>query len=106
MIDPSTGFESGTPIKIEGMYDPTERTIQRRAAASGLKRGKSDRLTRVARVYALAETVLGSREAAERWMLSPNWALDGVRPIDQIDSDIPGREIEDALGRIADGGFA
>jgi uncharacterized protein (DUF2384 family) len=50
--------------------------------------------------------VLGSRQAAEKWMRSPNWALGGARPIDQIDTDGTGREIEDALGRIADGGFA
>jgi putative toxin-antitoxin system antitoxin component (TIGR02293 family) len=82
------------------------RTVQRRAATSRLKRDESDRLARVARIYALAETVLGSREAAERWMLSPNWALDGVRPVDQIDTEVAGREVEDALGRIDDGVFA
>ena len=82
------------------------RTVQRRTTSSRLKRDESDRLARVARIYALAETVLGSRQAAEQWMLSPNWALDGARPVDQIDTDVAGREVEDALGRIDDGTFA
>jgi putative toxin-antitoxin system antitoxin component (TIGR02293 family) len=82
------------------------RNVQRRAATSHLKRDESDRLARVARIYALAETVLGSRDVAERWMLSPNWALDGARPIDQIDTEVAGREVEDALGRIDEGVFA
>jgi putative toxin-antitoxin system antitoxin component (TIGR02293 family) len=82
------------------------RTVQRRTASSRLKRDESDRLARVARIYALAETVLGSRQAAEQWMLSPNWSLDGARPVDQIDTEVAGREVEDSLGRIDNGTFA
>lgn len=80
------------------------RTVQRRKGR--LQRDESDRLTRVARIYAMAEAVLGSRDAAERWMGAPNWALDGARPLEMLDTEVAAREIEDTLGRIDDGIFA
>jgi putative toxin-antitoxin system antitoxin component (TIGR02293 family) len=80
------------------------RTVQRRKGR--LQRDESDRLTRVARIYAMAEAVLGSRDAAERWMKAPNWALDGARPLEMLDTEVAAREIEDTLGRIDDGIFA
>jgi putative toxin-antitoxin system antitoxin component (TIGR02293 family) len=67
---------------------------------------ESDRLQRVARIYALAEAVLGSRVTAERWMVTPNWSLDDMRPLDLLDTEVSAREVEDALGRIDEGAFA
>jgi putative toxin-antitoxin system antitoxin component (TIGR02293 family) len=83
------------------------RTVQRREAsrARRFERDESDRLVRVARLYALAEEVLGSREEAQRWMKAPNRALDGARPLDELDTDPAAREVEDLLGRIGDGVF-
>ena len=80
------------------------RTVQRRPAR--LRPDESDRLARVARIYALAEAVLGSRAMAERWMVTPNWSLDDMRPLDLLDTEVSAREVEDALGRIDDGAFA
>jgi len=84
------------------------RTVQRRAttAARRFERDESDRLARIARLYAFAEDVLGSREAAETWMGTPNRALDGARPLDQLVTEIAAREVEDLLGRIRYGVFA
>ncbi len=59
----------------------------------------------VARLYAFAEDVLGSRAAAETWMRTPNRALDGARPVDD-QTEIAAREVEDLLGRIRHGIFA
>ena len=83
------------------------RTVQRREASRGGKfeRDESDRLARVARLYAMAEDVLGSREAAQRWMKSPNRALDGARPLDELETEVAAREVEDVLGRIRYGIF-
>ncbi len=82
------------------------RTVQRReTAARRFERGESDRLVRVARLYALAEDVLGSREAAEAWMRTANRTLDGARPLDLLETEIAAREVEDALGRIRYGVF-
>jgi putative toxin-antitoxin system antitoxin component (TIGR02293 family) len=84
------------------------RTIQRRAVSGArrFERDESDRLMRVARLYAFAEDVLGSRDAAETWMGTPNRALDGARPVDELETEIAAREVEDALGRIRHGIFA
>jgi putative toxin-antitoxin system antitoxin component (TIGR02293 family) len=82
------------------------RTVQRReTTARRFERGESDRLVRVARLYALAEDVLGSRDAAETWMRTPNRALDGALPLDLLETEISAREVEDTLGRIRYGVF-
>jgi putative toxin-antitoxin system antitoxin component (TIGR02293 family) len=83
------------------------RTVQRREAshAGKFERDESDRLARVARLYAVAEDVLGSRENAQRWMKTPNRALDGARPLDELDTDFAAREVEDLLGRVRYGVF-
>jgi putative toxin-antitoxin system antitoxin component (TIGR02293 family) len=67
---------------------------------------ESDRLARIARLYAMAEDVLGTPEEAQRWMRTQNRALDGVRPLDAIETEIGAREVEDLLGRIRQGIFA
>ena len=84
------------------------RTPQRRSAKPDprLDVGESDRLFRVARIYALAEAVLGSAENARNWMNTPNRSLDNARPFDLLTTEAEAREVEDALGRIADGVFA
>jgi putative toxin-antitoxin system antitoxin component (TIGR02293 family) len=84
------------------------RTLQRRIAKMGsrLDVGESDRLFRVARIYALAEKVLGSVENARKWMSTPNRSFDNARPFDLLATETEAREVEDALGRIADGVFA
>ncbi len=39
-------------------------------------------------------------------MRTPNRALDGARPVDQLETEIAAREVEDLLGRIQYGVFA
>jgi putative toxin-antitoxin system antitoxin component (TIGR02293 family) len=84
------------------------RTLQRRIANADarLDVAESDRLFRVARIYALAEKVLGSAENARTWMNTPNRSLDNARPFDLLSTEAEAREVEDALGRIADGIFS
>ena len=83
------------------------RTVQRREAshARSFERDESDRLARVAQLYAIAEDVLGSRDEAQRWMKSPNRALDGMRPLAELDTEMAAREVEDVLGRVRYGIF-
>ncbi len=84
------------------------RTLQRRAKKenSQLNREESDRLARVARLYAFASEVLGSDDAARTWMLAKNRSLDNERPFDLLDTEGDAREVEDALGRIQYGVIA
>ncbi|TAM77608.1 DUF2384 domain-containing protein [bacterium] len=83
------------------------RTLERRVARSErLRPDESDRLARIARIYALAEEVFGLKSVAERWMEEPNRALDGRRPLEELSTEVAAREVEDALGRIRDGAFS
>jgi putative toxin-antitoxin system antitoxin component (TIGR02293 family) len=84
------------------------RTLQRRIAKADPKLDvdESDKLFRVARIYALAEKVLGSAENARTWMNTSNRSLDNARPFDLLSTEAEAREVEDALGRIANGVFA
>ncbi|GAC1598482.1 MAG: hypothetical protein NVS3B28_30470 [Candidatus Velthaea sp.] len=98
-----------TQEALAGAANISLRTVQRRLKESRSARfalDESDRLARVARMYAYAESILGSRERAESWMKTPNWALDGTLPLALLDTEISAREVEDALGRIDDGTFA
>jgi putative toxin-antitoxin system antitoxin component (TIGR02293 family) len=65
----------------------TDRTLQRAAEHSRLlDTNVSDRALRLASVTSQAIDVLGSQEAAERWLSSPALGLDGRKPIDLLQS--------------------
>ena len=80
-----------------------ERTLVRRKAAARFHADESDRIVRLARIAALAEDVLGSRDKAGRWLQKPNRALGGAVPLEQLTTDLGARQVEDVLGRIEHG---
>jgi putative toxin-antitoxin system antitoxin component (TIGR02293 family) len=83
------------------------RTLTRRNAQdSRLTPAESDRTVRLAQVYANAAETLGSGDKAAAWLKTPNRALRGERPLDQLDTDPGVREVEDLLGRIAYGVYS
>lgn len=83
------------------------RTLTRRLGRrSRLSATESDRAARLARVYATAVEMIGDEEKAAEWLRTPNRALSGQRPLDQLDTDVGAREVEDLLGRIAYGVYA
>lgn len=84
-----------------------QRTLTRRIARHGrLTAAESDRTVRLAQVFANAAETLGSEEKAAQWLKTPNRALRGERPLDQLDTDPGVREVEDVLGRIAYGVYS
>lgn len=84
-----------------------QRTLTRRLGQrSLLTTGESDRTVRMARVYAHAVEMIGDRDKALEWLRTPNRALGGERPLDQLDTDVGARTVEDILGRIAYGVFS
>jgi putative toxin-antitoxin system antitoxin component (TIGR02293 family) len=83
------------------------RTLSRRNAEnSRLTPSESDRTVRLAQVFSNAAETLGSGEKAAAWLKTPNRALRGGRPLDQVDTDPGVREVEDLLGRIAYGVYS
>jgi len=84
-----------------------QRTMTRRLSQqTRLTAAESDRTVRLARVYAGAVEMIGDEERAVRWLLTPNRALGGERPLDRLDTDVGAREVEDVLGRIAYGVYS
>ena len=84
-----------------------QRTMTRRLSQqSRLTAAESDRTVRLARVYANAVEMIGDEQKAVTWLGTPNRALGGARPIDQLDTDVGTREVEDVLGRIAYGVYS
>ena len=84
-----------------------KRTLTRRLAQhSRLTAAESDRAVRLAQVYSTAAETLGDEAKAAEWLKTPNRALRGGRPLDQLDTDPGVREVEDVLGRIAYGVYS
>lgn len=84
-----------------------QRTLTRRLSQrSRLTAAESDRTVRFARIYANAVEMIGDEERAVEWLRTPNRALGGERPLDQLDTDIGARAVEDILGRIAYGVYS
>jgi len=84
-----------------------KRTLTRRLTQhSRLTAAESDRTVRLAQVYANAAETLGDGDKAAAWLKTPNRALRGGRPLDQLDTDPGVREVEDVLGRIAYGVYS
>jgi putative toxin-antitoxin system antitoxin component (TIGR02293 family) len=84
-----------------------QRTLTRRLRhGSRLTAAESDRTVRLARVYASAVAMIGDEEKAVEWLQTPNRALRGERPLDQLDTDVGSLEVEDILGRIAFGVYS
>jgi len=84
-----------------------QRTLTRRLSqASLLTPAESDRTVRMARVYTSAVEMIGDAAKANEWLRTPNRALGGQRPLDQLDTDTGARMVEDVLGRIAYGVYS
>ncbi len=84
-----------------------QRTLTRRLTQkSRLTAAESDRTVRLAQVFATAAETLGSEAKAAQWLKTPNRALRGGCPLDQLDTDPGVREVEDVLGRISYGVYS
>jgi putative toxin-antitoxin system antitoxin component (TIGR02293 family) len=98
---------SGLTLKeLAGALDLSPRSLQRRRRSGRLASHESDRLYRMARIVALANESLGDHARATRWLKRPNRALNGLAPLEAIDTELGARQVENILGRIAYGGIS
>ena len=67
---------------------------------------ESDRTHRMARIIALAKEVLGTEVKASAWINTPNRALAGRKPFDDLDTELGVRSVEEVLYRIAYGMYS
>jgi putative toxin-antitoxin system antitoxin component (TIGR02293 family) len=80
----------------------SEKTIGRLRGAPSrrLSPAASDRLYRIARLFALAEEVLERADAARDWLREPQAGLGNRSPLELMGTEAGSREVEDLLLRI------
>ena len=101
----ASGFEIGTADLVAVLHVPP-RTLARRKREKRLRADESDRLFRLGRIATLAESVLGTREKATRWLHQANRALRRRTPLHVPDTEVGTRQVEDLLLRIAHGVYS
>ena len=89
-------------LRMAGRVDDDALTSARELVAIA----ESDRAVRLAQVFSSAAETLGDDAKAAAWLKTPNRALRGGRPLDQLDTDPGVREVESILGRIAYGVYS
>jgi putative toxin-antitoxin system antitoxin component (TIGR02293 family) len=82
------------------------RTMERRKAKGRLLPQESERVYRLAKVLALAESVLGTKEKARHWLNTPNRALGSATPFSLLETEAGVDEVTNVLGRIEHGVFS
>ena len=94
--------------QLYGVLGITPRTMQRRAASAHktLDSNASDRALRLLSVTRQAIDVLGSQEAAERWLSTPATGLDQRKPIDLLQSSEGTELVKTLLTRMDFGVYA
>ena len=98
------GISSGQLAKMLGS---SERTISRRKKEKkSLDATSSDRIYRLARIFALAEEVFSSPQVAQDWLKRPNRALAGAIPFELLDTDAGPQQVEEVLSRIEYGVYS
>ena len=92
--------------ELVALLASSQRTIARRKVEKKLSAAESDRLARLARIFALAEDVFEDKEKARRWIHKPNRVLGGRTPLRAIETDIGTIEVVRILGRIEFGVYS
>ena len=93
-----TGDELATKLGV------SPRTVRdQRKKAIKLSRENTEKLVRIARVQILARKIFTNNESVAEWLRSPARALNGLAPIDLLDTDVGAREVESLLQGIAYG---
>lgn len=96
---PAIGRED-TIDKVVGVSLRTFQRHKKPGARERLSREQSGKLYKAAEIVAKAVDVLGTPEAAERFLEEPTMALEGQRPIDLLSTPVGAELVEKHLGRV------
>jgi putative toxin-antitoxin system antitoxin component (TIGR02293 family) len=98
---------SGFPAKeVQEIVIPARTLKHRRLRKEPLTVDESDRLARVARMYALAVRVFGNPEKALKWLSRPKHRFNERTPLAMMRTDQGARGVEEMLYQIDEGYFA
>lgn len=95
-----------TAQEVEKYIIPRRTLAHRKRRRQPLSREESDKLARVARIFAIAHDTFQDRAKASTWLRRPNRALQGAAPVELINTDSGARVVEQTLERIAYGVFS
>src|SRR5260370_34602698 len=76
------------------------RTMERRKLTGRLLPAESERVYRLAKILALAESVLGTKDSARHWLNTRNRALGNASPRSLLETEAGADEVVNGLGRI------
>ena len=101
-VDRVMGFISPNNMSLRNRIVPRATLARRKAAAERrLTPQESDRVARMASLWALALDVWQSAEAAQRFLGKPHPLLNGKIPYEvAVETEIGARTVEDILGRL------
>jgi putative toxin-antitoxin system antitoxin component (TIGR02293 family) len=77
--------------------------IERRKTAGRLTKDESDKVVRFARLLGHAAHLFGGLDEARQWLKAPQSDLAGAVPLDHAQTEPGAQEVENLLGRIAQG---
>lgn len=103
VIAAALGLRPGEEDKLLGV---SARTRARWAGKARIDPATSDRIMRLARIFALATDVLGSREAAVEWLREPTEYLGGRSPLEALATDVGAEKVTNMLYQMEYGVFA
>ena len=96
-----------TDKEIAETLGTSEKTLQRkRKKNEPFSLVESDRLYRMARIFALASHVLGEDDLAREWLHEPQYGLEEEIPIEMMKTEAGAKEVEELLYRIEYGVLA
>jgi putative toxin-antitoxin system antitoxin component (TIGR02293 family) len=99
----NTGF---TLDQLLDLVQIAPRTFMRRKAQGRLSSSESDRLVRVARVFARALYFFdGDAAAATEWLTEAQYSFGGIPPVDLMRTEVGALEVERLIGQLEHGVF-
>jgi putative toxin-antitoxin system antitoxin component (TIGR02293 family) len=91
------------PAELYAWIIPRRTLAHRQKRRQHLSLEESNRVSRVARIYALALETLGEDEKAKRWLRRPLTQFRGRTPMEMLETDLGAHQVEVLLGRIGHG---
>jgi putative toxin-antitoxin system antitoxin component (TIGR02293 family) len=102
-------FTAHSGISLKDLLEvviPARTLKHRRQRKEPFSLNESDRLARVARIYALAVKVFGSAVDGREWLTFPIDRFHGRTALEMLRSEVGGRQVEEMLYQIDEGVFA
>ena len=91
------------PGELYGWIIPRRTLAHRQKNQQRLSLEESNRVSRLARIYAMALETLGDDEKAKRWLRRPLRQFRGRTPMEMLETDLGAYQVEVLLGRIGHG---